>query len=374
MATDATHPSGHTGGLPWWTWILPLLAWVLLGVVSPSLAGGLGAVLLFAALIGAVFAAVHHAEIIAHRVGEPFGTLVLAIAVTVIEVALIVSMMISTPEANATLARDTVFAAVMIVCNGVVGLCVVLGGARHHEQSFQAKGAASYLAVLVVLATSALELPGFTLTTPGPVYSPAQLVFASVVSLLLYGIFLFVQTVRHRDYFLHETGLAGDMDETGGHTLPSAQEFWLGTILLPVALGAVVLLAKKLAPPLEAAARAAGASSPAAVVGVLVAALVLLPESFAAVRAARLNRLQTSLNLALGSALASIALTIPAVSFVSLWLGKEIVLGLGMKEITLFTMTFIVSTLTLSGGRATVLQGAVHLVILAMFLFLVVAP
>jgi Ca2+:H+ antiporter len=364
---------GGGAGVAVWSWAVPALAWALLLVVPPGAAGGLGSLVLGAALLGAVFAAVHHAEVIAHKVGEPFGTLVLALAVTVIEVALIVSVMVSAPEPKPTLARDTVFAAVMIVLNGVVGLCILIGGARYGEAGFRVRASASYLAVLVVLATSTMVLPDFTLSVPGPLYTPAQLAFASAASLVLYGVFLFVQTVRHRDYFLPAV-IEAAADE-GAHAAPPTPFRTLASsLLLPAALGAVVLLAKTLSGPLEAAVRAAGAPQPAAVVGVAVATLVLLPESLAAIRAARLNRLQTSLNLALGSALASIALTVPAVSAVSLWLGQPLILGLGEKELVLLAMTFLVSALTLGGGRATVLQGAVHLVVLALFLFLVVVP
>ena len=337
---------------PAWPWALPVIAWVLLAVLSPDAAGGLGALALAAGLFGTVFAAVHHAEVIALRVGEPFGALVLAIAVTVIEVALIVSIMLSPGVPHPTLARDTVFAAVMLVCNGVVGLCIVLAGARYRETEFRSRAAASYLAVLVVLATATLVLPRFTLSTPGPVYNTAQLVFASAASILLYLVFLFVQTVRHRDYFLPLTGVPGDGAAHAG--LPTGRQTLLSAILLPVALGAVVLLAKLLSPALEASVRALGAPQPASVVGVVVAALVLLPESLAAIKAARADRLQTSLNLALGSALASIALTIPAVAAASLWLGQPLELGLDMKELVLLLLTFLVAGLTLGGGSATI--------------------
>lgn len=356
---------------PWWSWALPVLAWAALVLVRPDGAGGLGAAVLFAGLIGSVFAAVHHAEVIAHRVGEPFGALVLAIAVTVIEVALIVSLMLTAADGKPTLARDTVFAAIMIVCNGVVGLCIAVGGARHHEQGFQVSGAASYLAVLITFATLTLALPGFTTTAPGLLYSPAQMVFVSAASLGLYAVFLFVQTVRHRDYFLPA---AQEGDEEAHAAPPTLRQAGVAALLLPLALGAVVWLAKGLAPTLEAGVRQLGAPQPAAVIGVVIAGLVLLPESLAAVRAARLNRLQTSLNLALGSAMASIALTVPVVVAVSLRLGTPLVLGLGGKELTFLALTLLVSTLTLGTGRTTVLQGAVHLVIMAAFAFLVVVP
>ena len=305
--------------------MLPTFTWAALVLVPPDAGGGASAATLLAVLIGSVFAAVHHAEVIAHRVGEPFGALVPAIAVTVIEVALIVSLMLASPDGKPTFARDTVFAAVIIVCNGIVGLCLLAGGARHHEQGFEVRGAASYLAVLITFATLTLVMPGFTTTAPGLLYSPSQIAFVSVPSLALYAVFLFVQTVRHCDYFL------------------------------PAALGAVVWLAKGLAPTLEAGVRALGAAQPAAVIGVVIAALVLLPESLAAVQAARLDRLQTSLNLALGSAMASIALTVPAVVAASLWLGTLLVLGLGGKDMTFLGLTLLVSTLTLGTGRTTVL-------------------
>ncbi len=357
---------------PAWAWALPAMAWTLLAVLPPDAAGGLGALALAGALFGTVFAAVHHAEVIAVRIGEPFGALVLAIAVTVIEVALIVSIMLSPGAPHPTLARDTVFAAVMLVCNGLVGMCIVLGGARYHETEFRSRAAASYLAVLVVLATATLVLPRFTLSAPGPFYSTSQLVFASAASIVLYVVFLFVQTVRHRDHFLPLTAAPGG--EAGHDGLPTRRRTLISVLLLPVALGAVVLLAKLLSPALEASVRALGAPQPAAVVGVVVAGLVLLPESLAALKAARANQLQTSLNLALGSALASIALTIPAVAAASLWLGQPLALGLEMQDLVLLLLTFLVAGLTLAGGSATVLQGAVHLVILALFLLLVVVP
>ena len=304
--------------------------------------------------------------------GEPFGSLVLAVAVTVIEVALIVSLILSGGPDKAALARDTVFAAVMIVCNGIVGLCLLAGGARHREQRFQLRGAASALAVLATLATLTLVLPNYTLGAPGPVFTAAQLVFVGVVSLALYGVFVFVQTVRHRDYFL--SGTRDDEEEEDGRTRrrPSPAWPWPASLLLLVALVAVVLLAKILSPALQAGVAAAGL--PAAVVGVAIAALVLTPEGLAAVRAARADRLQTSLNLALGSALATIGLTIPAVAAASLLLGLDLVLGLEAKDTVLLVLTLFVAVLTLGTGRTTVLQGAVHLVIFAVFLFLAASP
>ncbi|GAA0582117.1 ionic transporter y4hA [Craurococcus roseus] len=358
--------------MPWWAWVFPALAWAMLGATTLGLVDASAplVVLLDAALLGGtVFAAVHHAEVVAARVGEPFGSLVLAVAVTVIEVALIVSLILSGGPDKAALARDTVFAAVMIVCNGIVGLCLLSGGARHGEQGFQVRGAAAALAVLATLATLALVLPNHTLGKAGPVFTPAQLVFVGVVSLVLYGVFVFVQTIRHRDYFLS----AAAPDEDAEPALrPSVGVTFASLALLVAALAAVVLLAKTLSPALQAAVDAAGL--PAAVVGVAIAALVLMPEGLAAVRAARADRLQTSLNLALGSALATIGLTIPTVAAVSLLLGFDLVLGLDARDTVLLVLTLFVAVLTLGTGRTTVLQGAVHLVIFAVFLFLAASP
>ena len=319
------------------------------------------------ALIATVFAAVYHAEVVAHRVGEPFGSLVLALAVTIIEVALIVSVMIMGGDATGRLARDTVFAAVMIVCNGIVGLCLLAGGMRHGEQGFQLRGANAALSVLIALTTLTMVFPNVTTSTAGPTFSPPQLVFAAVVSLVLYGAFVFIQTIRHRDYFLPGSGAEEE------HAPPPTNKVaLLSSGLLLVSLVAVVALAKALTPTLERAVIEAGA--PQSVVGIVIAALVLLPEGLAAFRAARANRLQTSMNLALGSALASIGLTIPAVAAVSLVLHTPLTLGLGAKEVVLLIVTLILSQSTLGTGRTTVLQGTVHLVLFAAFLFLAVVP
>jgi Ca2+:H+ antiporter len=319
-------------------------------------------------LIAAVFAAVFHAEVIAHRIGEPFGTLVLAVAVTVIEVALIVFIMLGASADKTGLARDTVFAVVMIVCNGIVGLCLLSGGARHHEQGFQVQAASAALAVLASLTVLTLVIPNVTTSAPGPGFSTPQLVFAAVISLVLYGSFVFVQTVSHRDYFLPPEGGA----EEAHASPPSTTTAVISLALLLVALIAIVGLAKALTPAVENVIAWFGA--PKAVVGITIAMLVLLPESLAALRAARANRLQTSLNLALGSALASIGLTIPAVATVSMVLGQQLDLGLNSKEVVLLALTLLVGVITLGTGRTTVLQGVVHLVIFAAFLFLAIVP
>ena len=353
--------------IPLWSWIAPLAGCAALfgaGLGGPFLA------VLALTLAGAVLAAVHHAEVIAHKVGEPFGSLVLALAVTIIEVALIVSLMISGGETTEALARDTIFAAVMIILNGMVGLCLLVGGVRHHEQAFGTQGVSGTLAVLAALSVLTLILPNYTTSVAGPYYSSAQLIGVAAVSLVLYGTFVLVQTVRHRDYFLPQGELAADVDSHA--PLPSGRVTGISVLLLLLALVAVVLLAKAISPTLEAAVASAGA--PKAVVGVVIAALVLMPEGLAAVRAARMNRLQSSLNLALGSAIASIGLTIPAVAVVSLVFGWNLVLGLDGKSMVLLALSLLVATISLSTGRTTVLQGAVHLVIFAVYLMTTILP
>ncbi len=347
-----------------WTWLVPLAGVSILGAAIALGTGPALAFLAAAGLVGSVFAAVHHAEVVAHRVGEPFGTLVLALAVTVIEASLILSMVISGGAAQAAVPRDTIYAALMIICNGVVGVCLLVGGWHHREQSFRVEGANSGLAALVAMAGLTLVLPAFTTTTPGGTYSDSQLVFAAIASLALWAVFVFVQTVRHRDYFLP----AQHADDPDAHAAPpSNAAAWASFGLLMVALVAVVGLAKVLSPTIERAVAAAGA--PKAVIGVAIALIVLLPETWAAVRAARADRLQTSMNLAIGSALASIGLTIPVVAIASVWLQIPLVLGLEAKDMALLAITFIMSAITLASGRTHLMQGAVHLVVFAAFGF-----
>ncbi len=372
MSAPADSPHSHDE-VPAWTWVAPLLACLLLALKFGGIvpAGATLVLALAAIMLGAaVFAAVHHAEVLALRLGEPFGSILLAVAVTVIEVALIVSILVSTAPGSEAVARDTVFSAVMIVLNGIIGLCLVLGARRHHEQSFQLSGASAALGVLGVLATLALVLPNHTMATPGPHYSSFQLLYVGAVSLILYGVFVFVQTIRHRDYFLDlPDGAQAGIAEA---EKPSARTALISLVLLLVSLVAVILLAKVLSYPLDSAIAAAGL--PQAFVGVVIAAIVLLPEGVAAVRAAMLNRLQNSINLALGSAIASIGLTIPAVAVVSVMIEKPLALGLSSSSTVLLVLTLFVSTLTLGTGRTTVLQGAVHLVIFAVFLLISAVP
>ena len=323
-------------------------------------------------LAGAVLAAVHHAEVVAHRVGEPYGSLLLAVAVTVIEVGLIVSLMISGGPETATLARDTVFAAVMITCNGIVGLSLLVGAIRHHLIVFNAEGTGAALATVCTLATLCLVIPTFTTSQPGPEFSGSQLVFAAVASLALYGMFVLTQTVRHRDFFLPVDADGGVLETDQHADPPSDRQASVSLVLLLVSLVAVVGLAKVESPAIEDGVAALG--FPQSFVGVVIALLVLLPESLAAVRAARRNRVQISLNLALGSAMASIGLTIPAIAVASIWLDGSLALGLGATQMVLLALTVVVSVLTVVPGRATRLQGGVHLVLLGAFLFLAVIP
>lgn len=352
-----------------WTWLIPALSFVLLvgGLVAGV--GSLFAIVCAGALIGAVITAVHHAEVVAHRVGEPFGTLVLAVAVTVIEVSLILSIMLAGGPDAAALPRDTIYAAVMIICNGVVGLCVLVGSLVHHEQSFRVEGSSAALAALIALATFSLVLPVFTTTTPSGTYSNAQLAFAAITSLALWAVYVFIQTVRHRDYFLPPA----DASSPDAHaTPPTNREAWASFGLLVVSLVSVVGLAKILSPLIEQVVEKAGA--PKTVLGIVIAMLVLLPETWAAVRAAQANRLQTSLNLALGSALASIGLTIPVVAVAAIAFGMPLILGLEPKDLVMLAVTLLLSAVTLGTGRTHMMQGAVHLVVFAAFLFLAFVP
>jgi len=355
-----------------WTSVVPLLAVILLVFTWGRDLPGAVVVLVTLVLAGAVLAAVHHAEVVAHRVGEPFGSLVLAVAVTIIEVALIVTLMVDGGDKSATLARDTVFAAVMITCNGIVGISLLVASLRHGTAVFNPEGTGAALATVATLATLSLVLPTFTTSKPGPEFSTTQLTFAALSSLVLYGLFVATQTVRHRDYFLPITR-QGEVITVDDHAhAPTARTALISLGLLGLALVGVVGLAKGVSPTIESGVSKAGL--PQAVVGVIIALLVLLPETIAALRSARRDRVQTSLNLALGSAMASIGLTIPAVALASVWLSGPLVLGLGSTHMVLLALTVVVSSLTVVPGRATPLQGGVHLVLFAAYLELAINP
>jgi Ca2+:H+ antiporter len=322
-------------------------------------------------LIGAVLAAVHYAEVIAHKTGEPYGTLVLSISVTIIEVSLIISMMLTGHEGSEFIARDAVFATVMIVINGVIGLCIFVGGLTHHEMTFRNEGTNSALAVLTALATFILVMPLMTVSTPGPDFTKSQLIFAGIACFALYIAFLFFQTVSHRDYYLPKA--EDKKTDSNFHALkPSNSKTAISGVLLLLSLVTVVGLAELLSPAIERGVAAAGA--PKTIVGIAIALLVLMPEGFAAVRAARANRLQSSLNLALGSALASIGLTIPTVAAIAIFFDLNLSLGISTLNMTLMYLSFFIGALTLAIGRTTLLQGIVHIIIFLEFLFLSLVP
>lgn len=357
-----------------WNVAVPLAALVMLALTWDTVPGPLLAGLEAVFLIGAVLAAVHHAEVVAHRVGEPFGSLVLATAVTVIELALIIALMASGGHDAETLARDTALAAVMITMNGIAGLSLLLGSRRYGVTLFNPHGTGAALATVTTLATLSLVLPTFTTTRGGQEFSPGQLGFAAVASLLLYLLFVFTQTVRHRDFFLpiEQEGQQRPVDEESHAEPPSNAAALRSVGLLLVALVAVVGLAEQESPAIEKMVAAVG--FPHSFVGLVIASLVLLPETLAAARAARGGRIQTSLNLAYGSAMASIGLTIPGIALASIWLEGPLILGLGPTQLVPFAVTVVVSMLTVVPGRATRLQGEVHLVLLAAYVFLAVVP
>ena len=388
---------------PSWTTVAPIVA--LVALVPAWFAHPEGPVLgvLALLLVAAVLAAVHHAEVVAHRVGEPYGSLVLAVAVTIIEVGLIVTLMVTTDKDTSGLARDTVFAAVMITVNGIVGLSLLVGALKHHLAVFNPEGTGAALATVIALSVLCLVVPSVTTSEPGPEFTGAQLAFAAIASLALYGMFVFTQTIRHRDFFLPvapgqhvpmvatkadaaaaaSARAAGrtaeglehrpvDLDDDGHADPPTGRAAVTSLGLLVVSLVAVVGLAKIESPAIESGVAALG--FPQAVVGVVIALLVLAPESIAAVRAAARERVQVSLNLALGSAMASIGLTIPAIAVATIWLDGPLALGLNQLQSVLLLLTAAVAILTVVPGRAKPLQGGVHLVLLAAFLFLTIAP
>ncbi|MET0234831.1 MAG: ionic transporter y4hA [Kibdelosporangium sp.] len=355
-----------------WTVIVPVLAAAALLLTWGRELPTPVMVIVAVFLAGAVLAAVHHAEVVAHRVGEPYGSLVLAVAVTVIEVALIVTLMIGGGAGTESLARDTVFAAIMITCNGIMGLSLLISALRRRVAVFNSEGTGGMFGTVATITTLSLVLPTFTTSKPGPEFTPAQLAFAAVASLGLYLLFVAMQTVRHRDYFLPVDDEGEILDAEDHADPPSARAALISLGLLMVSLIAVVGNAKAVSPAIEAGVVAAG--FPLSVVGVVIALLVLSPETLAAVRAARRDRVQTSLNLALGSAMASIGLTIPVIAIATIWLDGPLVLGLDPTHMVLLALTVVTGTLTIVPGRATLLQGGVHLGLLAAFLFLAVSP
>lgn len=349
-----------------WTIIFPVISalFYFSGMIDDTVVTKIiGGVL----LISSVLSAVHHAEVVAHRVGEPFGTIILAICITILEVSLIISLMIAGGDNAMTYARDTVFAAIVLIINGILGVCILVGGVKFHEQFFAKSSATTSLVSLVAILVLTLILPNYTTTKSGPFYSNAQLIFVSVACLVIYASFLMVQTVRHRNYFITQHD-----DEDHGAKPPSNLETFFSLGFLILCLAVVVFMAKALSPAIEDMVQSLGA--PQALVGVIIAAVVLLPEGIAAIRAARNNQIQTSLNLALGSALASIGLTIPAVSIVCIYYDMHLVLGLDRKAIIILALSVFTVMLSLSRGKTNILYGTVLLVNLAAYIFTVIFP
>ena len=349
-----------------WTVIIPVLAWILFfsNLID---GGGIYKVLATILLIFSVMAAVHHSEVVAHRVGEPYGTIILAIAITVIEVSIIISLMMAGGNETVSLARDTVYSATMLILNGIVGLCLFIGGMKHHEQKFSKHSTTIALVSLVSIIVFTLVIPTFTKSVHGSYYSTPQLIFASIACLVIYGFFLFAQTSRHREYFL-----ADAQGEKSSSVVIDNKEMTISLIFLILSLAIVVLLAKTLSPTIESI--IISYNLPLTLVGVVIAMIILLPEAIAAVNAARKDRLQTSLNLSLGSALASIGLTIPSVALVCIYYDIKIILGLDIKAIILMGLSVFTVMLSLSSGRTNLVYGVVLLVNLFAFVFLIIYP
>jgi Ca2+:H+ antiporter len=322
---------------------------------------------LFGVILLSAFSVVRHAEALAAKLGEPYGTLILTLAVTGIEVMMIAAIMY-TGKGNSALARDAMMAVVMIVLNGMVGLSLLWGGLRYHEQSYNLQGANAFLAVILPLAVLGLVLPNFTQATPGPTLSPLQAGFLILMSLVLYGVFLAIQTTRHRDYFTAPKPAEADAagERSGGHKVQSVA---LHSALLFAYVLPLVVLSKQIAVPMNHAIQVLHA--PPALAGFLVSVLILSPESLGAVRAALANELQRSVNILLGSVLASIGLTIPAVLAIGFATGHEIVLGLDAIDSILLLLTLALSTLTFTAARSNVLLGAVHLLLFFAYLLFI---
>jgi Ca2+:H+ antiporter len=350
---------------PAWSIGAPIIATVLLFALHGQ-QSAVSVLILFVALVLAILSAVHHAETVALRVGEPYGAMLLTLAVTIIELGLLISIMLGR-QPEPTLLRDTIHAVVVLVLHGIAGLCIVLGGLRYREQGFRTEGAHAHLIVLLPMVAITLVLPNFTTSVAGPYYNAQQLAFVSLACLLLWMAFTFIQTVRHREYFLPITAPKGEAVQR-----PRGRLAMQSVGLLTLALGAVVFLAKAVSPALQSAVAAVGA--PPALVGVLVAAIVLLPEGLTAVRAARQDQLQTSINLALGSGVASIGLTVPTVSLIAWWTDTPLALGVSSGGAALLVLSFMMALITYGTGRVNLLAGVVHLILLAMWLFLIVVP
>jgi Ca2+:H+ antiporter len=354
-----------------WVGILAVIVFytgggALLGGAGNTLAAGVSFAVIFAVMLWLSFGVVRHAECLAVKLGEPYGTLILTLSVISIEVVMICALMLNGAE-NPTLARDTMFSVLMIVLNGMLGITLLLGGLRHHRQVFNLEGARSYLIVILCLAFLALVLPTFTRAGGVGSASPMVFGFIAFASIGLYGIFLFLQSTRHRDFFQHPEEGEGELDY--GHTHLETRSTAYHAIFLVLSLLPIVLLSKKVAIVLEFGISAFQA--PQALAGFVVALLVLAPEGLAACKAALQNTLQRTVNIVLGSALATIGLTVPAALAISGITGRQIILGLGPVELVLLIATFFSSVLVFAGNRTNMLAGAVHLVLFAAYAVLI---
>jgi Ca2+:H+ antiporter len=335
----------------------------LLGGLANPWWAGCALLWLFGVMMLSAFAVVRHSECLAEIFGEPYGTLILTFAITAIEVMMISAVMLSGPDVSTT-ARDTMFAVVMIVFNGMAGLALLVGGLKYHEQTYSLQGANAFLAVIVPLAVIGLVLPNFT-SAPGGTLSPLHEGFLILMSVGLYAVFLAIQTLRHKHYFL-------DQDEAGEEKPPPVTDLrpaaYHGALLV-LYIVPIVLLSKKIAVPIDFGVRVLGA--PAALVGLLVAVLIMAPESLSALRASLANQLQRSINLLLGSVLASISLTIPAVLAIGLLTDRTVVLGLAPVDMLLLLLTLASALLTYASGRTNILLGAIHLLLFGAYVVLI---
>lgn len=337
-------------------------------VTHPLLLGALF-LWLFGVILWSAISVARHADFLALKCGEPYGTLILTLAAISIEVMMISAAMLHGAN-NPTLARDTMFAVIMIALNALVGLSLLLGGLRYHEQQYNLQGTNSYLNVLLALAVIGLILPDYTTSVTAPRFSRPQEIFIIVISLTLYGVFLLIQTVRHRQHFMElQSASAAAASHHDSGKMRSAPYH---AVMLIVYLATVVLLAEKFAIPLDNSVERL--NMPLALGGAIVAALVLAPEALAAIRASLGNQLQRSVNILLGSALATIGLTIPAVLCIGIITKHPVTLGLQGGNLPLLLLTLAASVITFASGRTNVLQGCIHLVLFAVFLLLIFCP
>lgn len=359
-----------------------IVAWATVGIflafgstlvsTGHPLMSALAFLWLLGVILWAAFGVVHEAEEVAERLGEPFGTLVLTLSIVVIEVALIAAVMLGS-KGVPTLGRDTMFAVLMIVLNGVVGLGLLMGGLRHHQQSYNLQGASAYLAVIIPMTVIALVLPNFTTSASGGMLSTLQAIFFSMFTVGLYGIFLWLQTGRHQGFFL-PVG-SSPADETARplpHHLPASGTTATHILLLFANILPIIILSKSLAKLIDHGIAVLGA--PAALGGIVIAMIVFTPEGISALKAVRINQLTRAINLCLGAATSTLGLTVPAILVIGLLTGQPVILGVSPANMILLAVTLVLSTLTFSGTRTTMLEGAVHLSLFFVFLVLVFSP